>query len=179
MVRLEDGREIRVRPAFAGAEGRYEDWVYLNMIEREWKRPLPVSDERDEPGGPSPRAAVVLLFWTYFETRIERLLRGGMRNVPDGLTRDTLKRYASIGTRLHQLYQVLFDTTYFKDVKAVGFSDVAGHLERVHKQRNDFAHGHPGAITDELVARVVEMLKREHEAWIAVFNKRSTRLKPQ
>jgi hypothetical protein len=57
-----------------GAEGRYEDWVYLGMMEREWKRPV-ADDDRfsgfSRESAPSPRASIVLLFWSYFETRIE------------------------------------------------------------------------------------------------------------
>ncbi len=33
-------------------------------------------------------------------------------------------------------------------------------------------HGEPGAVDDQLVTAVVEMLKIEHEAWIAIFNLR-------
>ena len=36
--------EDLVPSAFIGAEGRYEDWVYLGMIEREWKRPVQEED---------------------------------------------------------------------------------------------------------------------------------------
>ena len=37
-LRDADGGEVRVPPLVAGAEGRYEDWVYLRMLEREWLR---------------------------------------------------------------------------------------------------------------------------------------------
>jgi hypothetical protein len=50
-----------------------------------------------------------------------------------------------------------------------------GHLEQVQQRRNRFSHGHPGAIDDALVRAVVENLKIEHEAWVAVFNKRVTK----
>jgi hypothetical protein len=40
VMRDDKGREFVVHPAVMGAEGRYEDWVYLRMIEREWKRPV-------------------------------------------------------------------------------------------------------------------------------------------
>src|SRR5690349_15507725 len=40
-----DGREVTIVPAFAGAEGRYEDWMYLQMLEREWKRPPTDADQ--------------------------------------------------------------------------------------------------------------------------------------
>ena len=96
-ITLSDGRKERVTMAFMGAEGRYEDYIYLQMIEREWKRPLSVSDPLQitpSASHPSPRAAIVLRFWTYFETRIERLLTQGLREVPTALAEDTLRRYS-------------------------------------------------------------------------------------
>ena len=85
--------KYQVTAAFAGAEGRYEDWVYLKMMEREWKRPVLDSDRFSgisSNDGPSPRASIVLLFWSYFETRINRLLRAGLQEVPQRLLDDTL-----------------------------------------------------------------------------------------
>ena len=86
--------------ASMGAEGRYEDYMYLDMLEREWKRPVTEADgvrTFDPDRRPSPRAAIVMLFWSYFETRIERLLRAGMRNLPLRVTEDLLTRYSFIG----------------------------------------------------------------------------------
>jgi hypothetical protein len=169
---------VTISPAFMGAEGRYEDWVYLQMLEREWKRPVTDADRLSQPDPtrpPSPRAAIVVLFWSYFETRVERLLRAGMREVPPRLTEDTLQRYSSIGSRLDRLYRVLFETTYWADLTQLGFDDVSRHLTEVQQRRNIFAHGDPRAIDEALVTAVVNNLKREHEAWISVFNRRRTR----
>jgi hypothetical protein len=175
MMRDGKGGEFVVYPAVSGAEGRYEDWVYLRMIEREWKRP--VLEEDRFPGsspdtGPSPRASIVILFWSYFETRIERLLREALRAVPSRILDDTLRRYSAIGTRLNDLYRVAFDSTYKNDLEAVGHGQLWLHLAKVQERRNQFAHGHPQAIDDPLVNAVVANLKIEHEGWIAVFNKR-------
>lgn len=170
-----DFKEPVVSETHMGAEGRYEDWLYLQMLEREWKRPVPTVDRLSEPDPtrqPSARAAIVVLFWSYFETRIERLLRAGMRNIPPRLVEDTLQRYTSIGSRLDRLYRVLFETTYGEDLCDLGFNDVRLHLTEVQKRRNSFAHGDPAAIDDALVVAVVENLEREHESWIAVFNRR-------
>jgi hypothetical protein len=173
------GREVLVNmDMHPGAEGRFEDYVYLRMLEREWKRP--VSEEEmlifpDPARRPSARAGLVVQFWTYFETRVERLLRAGMREVPSRLAEDTLQRYSSIGSRMDRLYRVLFETSYAADLTEVGFGDIARHLARVQERRNAFAHGEPGAIDDALVAAVVDNLKREHEGWIAVFNRRGAR----
>jgi hypothetical protein len=168
---------LTASPAQMGAEGRYEDWVYLQMLEREWKRPVTEADRLPGPDPTrqaSPRAALVVLFWSYFETRIERLLRAAMRDVPPRLADDTLQRYTSIGSRLDRLYRVLFDTTYRADLTELGFEDISRHLAQVQERRNAFAHGDPRAIDDALVASVVDNLKREHEAWIAAYNRRST-----
>lgn len=175
VIRSSDGTAHRVPPSFPGAEGRYEDYVYLEMLEREWLRPI-TDDDRfltfAEGSRPSPRAIVVLVFWTYFETRLERLLRAAMRNLPNTITKDLLDRYSSVGARLDRLYQALFSSTYWADLKELGYPRVADLLQRVQRQRNKFAHGHPEAIDDSLVEEVVAMLKSEHESWIAVFNRR-------
>jgi hypothetical protein len=159
-----------------GAEGRYEDWVYLGMMEREWKRPV-ADDDRfsgfSRESAPSLRASIVLLFWSYFETRIERLLRAGLSELPGRLLDDALRRYSAIGARLNDFYRVAFDSTYKKDLEVLSHGEVWTHLARVQERRNSFAHGQPQASDEALVNTVVETLKAEHEAWIAVFNKRA------
>jgi hypothetical protein len=178
LVHDEKGKEFLVHPAVTGAEGRYEDWVYLQMIEREWKRPVLQEDRfpgSSPDAGPSPRASIVILFWSYFETRIQRLLREALRAIPGRILDDTLRRYSAIGTRLNDFYRVAFDSTYKNDLEAVGHGQVWPHLAKVQERRNLFAHGQPQAIDDALVKTVVENLKVEHEAWIAVFNLRVAR----
>lgn len=178
VIRLDDGREERVASAFMGAEGRYEDWMYLNMMEHEWKRPVletdrfPSSTARESP---SPRASIVILFWSYFETRIDRLLRAGLDGVPERLKEDALKRYSSIGSRMNEFYRIVFDSTYREDLQHAGYPQIWTHISTVQERRNRFAHGWPQAIDDALVQTTVELLKAEHEAWIAVFNKRVAR----
>jgi hypothetical protein len=179
VIRDRSGREFRVPQVFMGAEGRYEDWVYLRMMEREWKRPV-VDEDRfpglSENAGPSSRASIVILFWSYFETRIERLLRAGLREVPGRILDDILRRYSAIGARLNDFYSVAFSSTYKKDLEDVGHGHIWPQLALIQERRNQFAHGQPQAIDDALVQGVVEKMKEEHEAWIAVFNKRATRL---
>ncbi len=173
----EEGRAVTTT-TYAGAEGRYEDYMYLDLLEREWRRPVPDSDEVgviDPSRHPSPRAAIVMQFWSYFETRIERLLRAGMRDLPPRVTEDLLARYSVIGARLDRLYRILFDATYRSDLNELGFAPVARHLARIQDGRNAFAHGDPYAIDDALVTVVVDNLKSEHESWIAVFNRRAVR----
>jgi hypothetical protein len=180
LIHEENGKEYLVPACFMGAEGRYEDWVYLGMMEREWRRPVREKDRH--PGfpadtGPSPRASIVLLFWSYFETRIERLFRAGLCDMPARMLDDALRRYSAIGARLNDLYGIAFASTYKKDLEELGYGQIWPHLSQVQERRNQFAHGQPQAIDDALVRSVVENLKLEHEAWIAVFNKRSARLK--
>ena len=177
VVEFEDGEEHIFPPCYQGAETRYEDYVYLQLMEREWKRTLRDGVEDDASlftRETSAGASIVLLFWTYFETRVEHLLRDGLRDIPPRFLDDALKRYSFIGARLVRFYNIAFDSSYFDDLNALGFEDVSKHLSKVQKQRNSFVHGTPQGIDDSLVSSVVEMLKREHEAWIAVYNLRAT-----
>jgi hypothetical protein len=175
-----EGREYRgALRAFMGAEGRYEDWVYLMMLEPEWKRPLGETDgfqQIIESKRPASRAVIVVVFWSYFETRVERLLLEGMRHIPENVRAGLLRRYSSIGSRLDRLYQILFSSTYFSDLRNLGCSRVASLIQEIQARRNHFTHGSPEAITDTLVSDLVAGLKDEHEAWIAVFNKRTARV---
>jgi hypothetical protein len=179
LIREQNGKEYQVSRTFMGAEGRYEDHVYLEMMQREWNRPIESEDSfSGTPRNfrPSLRASIVLLFWSYFETRIERLLRAALAEIPNRLLDDMLRRYSMIGVRLNDFYRIAFDSTYKKDLEDLGHADVWPYLARVQEQRNQFAHGQPQAIDHDLVKSVVEKLKVEHEAWIAVFNKRATRI---
>ena len=174
-VKLDDGREYQFPVAYAGAETRYEDYIYLQLLEREWERMKQYSAPEGQmlhAAQVSTGASLVLLFWTYFETRIEHLLRRGLQAIPPRFLEDALKRYSSIGARLNEFYKVAFNATYRSDLVDLGYSDVSHHLSRIQTQRNAFVHGSPGSIDDTLATSVVEMLKREHESWIAVYNRR-------
>lgn len=171
VVEIGPGQFEQICPAMRGAEGRYEDYLYLELIEREWRRPIDASDAGLHVSI-AERASVVMLFWTYFEGRIERLLRLGLATVPDALREDVLTKYASVGSRMDRLYKLIFDTTYFNDLRAVGAANVVDLLGEVQARRNEFAHGNPSAINDALAEQVVHGLKDEHFAWIDVFNRR-------
>ncbi len=176
IVETGPGKHVTVIPAQMGAEARYEDYLYLDLIQREWLRPAsvasPTSTWLADRANLSERAGVVLLFWTYFESRIARLLRLGLRSVPDALGEDILSRYSSVGSRMDRLYKLVFGTTYFDDLQAVGSPLLVDLLREVQSRRNDFSHGQPAAITDDLARRTVATLQDEHLAWIAVFNRR-------
>ena len=181
VVRDADGTELLVPPVFAGADGGYEDWVFLRMMEQEWLR----ATEADlyasipEDHRPSARAIIVLVFWTYFETRIDRLFRETGRTVPRQVMAHLLDRYSGIGNRLDRLYRVVFSTTYRADLSDLEYGNVAALLKRVEACRNRFVHGEPEAIDDSLVDALVAGLKDEHEGWIAVFNRRLKEVREQ
>ena len=174
VVRDADGTELRVPPVFQGAEGRFEDWVYLRMLEREWLRPVEADLYASIPTDhrPSARAIVVLVFWTYFETRIERLFRETARGVPTQVMAYLLGRYSGVGARMGRLYKVVYSTTYLADLNDLGYGKVAALLKRVQECRNSFTHGQPESVDDSVVESLVASLKDEHEAWVAVFNLR-------
>ena len=173
MVSDTKGNQYRVPNAYCGAEGRYEDWVYLQMLEREWLRPhIGLYDGVPDEHRPSARAIIVLTFWSYFETRIARLFRETAKPVPDDVMNYLLEQHASVGRRMNKLYKVVFSTTYGADLNSLGYGEVAALLNKVQRCRNSFAHGHPEAIDDALVEELVASLKDEHDGWIAVFNKR-------
>ena len=107
-LKLEDGQEISIPPVFMGAETRYEDYVYLQLMEREWERMTRDSASQNRlphTGQASTGASLVLLFWTYFETRLEQLLRDGLQHVPPSFLEDALNRYSSVGARLERFYK--------------------------------------------------------------------------
>lgn len=150
-----------------------EDYQLLTLMEREWRRPSQEAASTSWlTGGMSHRATLVLLYWTYFETRMNRLVDLGLRRLPPGVRADISTRYDSVGSHMKKLYQILFGVRYLDDLIAVGAEPVGGHLARVQDARNRFAHGDPGAISDQLVEAVVKNMELEHDAWIAVFNRR-------
>ena len=172
-IRLNDGKEFTVQRAFRGGETRYEDYVYLQLLEREWKRmrrDLKTRKESHFLSDVSDGAAIVLVFWSYFESKIEYLFKSLLGHLPAEFLEDTLKRYSSINARLKDLYKIAFKSTYYHDLCSLGFDDVRDRLILIRDRRNSFVHGSPTSIDDALVRKVVEFLQREHEAWIAVYN---------
>ena len=87
---LEDGQMVSVLPTYMGAETRYEDYIYLQLMEREWGHMTRGSVPQNNlpfAGEVSMGASLVLLFWTYFETRLEYLLRRGLQHAPSSTAR--------------------------------------------------------------------------------------------
>ena len=175
-IALPDGSEITVGLALMGGERAYEDYIYLSLLQREWNRMQRDMQTLDQPRHTtdiSLGAPVVLIYWTYFETRIDRLWADALRDLPSPLSKDLLSRYSSIRSRLGSFYKTVFNTTYYADLECFGYADLAGFLSHLMEKRNRFAHGDPRSINDELAEKVVRLLKREHEAWIAIYNHRA------
>ena len=131
---VDNGQEISIPRAYMGAETRYEDYVYLQLMEREWERMTRDSASQNRlphTEQVSTGASLVLLFWTYFETRVEHLLRDRLQHVPPSFLEDALSRYSSIGARLERFYRIAFDSTYHSDLMSLGYSDVSAHLARI------------------------------------------------
>lgn len=156
----------------------WSTYVLLQLMQREWERPLM---ERDFFGSmpaekrPSQRLAIVVLFWTLFEGLMDKFMDAGLADLPDGVREDLLRRYGTIGSRLDRLYRLMWSTTFWEDLRNLGFGTEADHLKNVQKRRNDFVHGNPESIDDGLVQVTVEHLQTVQQGWIAVYNLRCTR----
>jgi hypothetical protein len=73
----------------------------LGLMQREWGRP---ASENEKPRSfieqVSPKLILVILFWTLFEHLMDRFFNIAVASFPEGVGRDLLKRYASIGSRM-------------------------------------------------------------------------------
>jgi len=159
--------------AFAGAIP-WTSHVLLKLMQEEWKRPFNTDLSQDIYFKTSQRVIIVLLFWTQFETLIEQLLSTGMRTLPQGVSKLLLNKYHQITSRLQTLYPLLFQSTLSKDLVALGYIELNKLLEEVRIKRNDFLHGKPEAIDEDLVQRTVQQIPNLQEAWIKIYNLRCT-----
>lgn len=161
-----------IYPVFAGAEGRIADYMLLNMMEREWRRSKTEGAVTPSLAGGSESAAIVIFYWTYFESRMERLIRFGLNRLPAAVAKDLAARYSGVGHYMRELYYILFGVKYRDDLMAVDAESIDGHLVQVQEARNKFIHGDPEALNDALVNRVVSKMADEHQAWVDVYNRR-------
>ncbi len=177
-VEFSDDREIEIeiggkkktilRTAHAGALN-WSQYALLTMMHRDWTRPLSPEAALHNV---SPRALVVLVFWTFFESLMDWFYVAAMAELPLGFGRDLLSRHSAIGARIDRLHRVLFSCKYYADLKIVGGERIALHLERLQRSRNDFIHGNPEAIDDDLVIKTVHLFSEFCEVWIRSFNLR-------
>jgi len=151
--------------------------VLLQLMKREWARPgieLDYFSHRPPERQPSQRMMIVLLFWTLFEHLMDRFFDAATASFPEGVSRDLLRRYASIGSRMDRLYGLLFEVSLQEDLSALGHASIYPHLMEIQRRRNEFVHGNAEAIDDDLVYATVEKLHDVQEAWVALYNKRCT-----
>jgi hypothetical protein len=171
---LIDGKLVTFPPVFAGALD-WSPYVMLQLMEREWLRPLPMNGTLSvvpRSNSPSSRVLLVLVFWTYFESLMGWFYETATSGLPGTVGPDLLRRYSFIGARLDRLHKILFGATYRDDLNTLGFGTIWDHLANVQQQRNAFMHGNPEAITDSLVEDTARLIPEFHEAWIASFNVR-------
>lgn len=166
-----NGRKKTILPAANAGALNWSQYALLTMMHRDWTRPLsPVQSPRTNKI--SPRALVVLVFWTFFESLMDWFYVSAMAELPSGVRENLLSRHSFIGARMNGLHRVLFARKYSSDLKDVGGDRIALHLERLQRSRNDFIHGNPEAIDDDLVVETVRLFPEFCEVWIRSFNLR-------
>lgn len=107
-ITLPDGSEMSVGPALMGGERAYEDYVYLSLLQREWnrmQRDVRTLHQSQFTTEVSLGAPIVLIFWSYFETRIDRLWTDALSGLPLLLSKDLLDRHSSVKARLGSFYK--------------------------------------------------------------------------
>jgi len=168
-----DGEKVETPAVFPGAL-TWSHYAMLKMIYGDWaRRSLGSHDIEALPlHGESPRALVVLVFWTFFESLMDWFYETSMRQLPPPVREDLLTRYNSIGARMDRLHRVLFCCKYSADLESVGGGAIRFHLEHLQKSRNQFVHGNPEAISDDLVHETVRLFPEFCAVWIRSFNLR-------
>lgn len=168
-----NGVVLRQPPVFAGAD-IWSYYVLLRLMHDEWNRPTIEGELAGLPPSkrPSPHLVIVILFWSFFESLMQRLLEKKASTLPPAIAEDLLRRYSTIGSRMDRLYKLLMGTTLEVDLTAVDAADVYDHLKRVQEGRNRFIHGDPELIDTDLVAATVDKLPAVQGAWIRLYNLR-------
>lgn len=173
----QSGNKIKVSSALMGAID-YTVFSLLRLIQREWERELTnedifngIEDEKK----PSQKLIIVILFWSLFESLMDTFFEHAMYLLTENIKKDLLKRYFSIGIRLDKLYPLLFETNFSKDFISVSNENLYLLLIEIKKIRNEFIHGNPEAITDEIVNKVINNLVPIQKAWIDLYNLKCTR----
>jgi hypothetical protein len=169
-----DGEIHRMAPTFEGPLD-WSPYAMLQLMHRDWLRPFPdATATTPNARTPSPRALVVVMFWTYFEALMTWYFEVATASLPPPIAADLLTRYSSIGSRLDRLHGILFGSKYGDDLDRLGFANIRKHLAALQSQRNAFIHGKPDAIDDTLVFATARAMPEFHTAWIETFNLRCT-----
>lgn len=157
----------------------YNTHVILGLMKREWERPLTAGKEvagynnQEVP----ERLIIVLLFWTLFESLMDQLVSKKLESIPPKIAKDLLKRYSTINNRIGDLYKMVFENSFKEDLQEVGFPHLYDHIKNVQEKRNDFIHNNPKAIDEQMINDTVKYLQDVQQAWILIYNKRSTKNK--
>lgn len=173
----QNGNKIKAPIAFMGAID-YTVYSLLRLIQREWERKTTEEDIFDgiqEEKKPSQKLIIVILFWSLFESLMGTFFEHGMYSITDNIKKDLLKRYFSIGIRLDKLYPLLFESNFSNDFISVSNENLYSLLIDIKKIRNEFIHGNPEAITDEIVEKVIDNLEPIQKAWIDLYNLKCSR----
>ena len=143
---------------FMGAEGRYEDYIYLAMLEREWKRPDVNHDWLDgNPNRAAPlvsccnRSSLLELFRDANRAPSAAWLQGGPLAVDRRHPEPVRRRRSSSRPALPRAFR--------HDLRARsrrrGSADIWAFIVGVQERRNAFAHGNPRSIDDATVLSVI------------------------
>lgn len=172
-----NGKEVEVPITTRTGGMDYTTFSFLNLMEREWKRPAYKPTFGNYNGHEIPeRLLIVLLFWSLYENLLDKFFTDALVDVKESISKDLLKRYASVGSRMDQLYKMLFSTSFKDDITEIGYGHIYDHIKNVQNKRNQFMHGDANAIDDSLVKDTIEYLQESQKAWIALYNKRCARV---
>jgi len=151
-------------------------FITLGLLKREWQRPLITESEvTDLLGREIPqRIAFVLLFWTLFESLMDRLFTRKLESIPPKLAKNLLKKNNNISARMGEFYQLVFDASFKDDLMDTGYVHVYDHLRNLQEKRNAFIHDNPTAIDEQLIIDTLTHLQDVQSAWIILYNKRCT-----
>ncbi len=167
------GIEIEVpMTAMAGAI-EWTTHLLLEIMKREYERP---KSEKDLKHQIPQNLVIVILFWSFFESLMDKLFGDALKDYPNNIKNDLLKRYSSVGSRMGQLYKIIFSTTFKEDLYCISKGHIYEHIRRVHERRNEFIHGNPEAIDESLVRETIKYLQETQETWITIYNKRCTHI---
>jgi hypothetical protein len=175
VVRFADGKEVLVPSITMPGALSWTTHSLLALMKREWDRPIVEIDKNLAAGKPpAQRMLIVILFWTLFEHHMDRFFDAALARVSVKIRADLLRRYATIGSRMGRLYELVFDCSFEHDLSELGHKNVYDLLSKIQKRRNEFVHGNSEAIDDELVHETVECLPAVQAAWLALYNYRCT-----
>lgn len=148
-------------------------YVTLNLMQREWERPLLPEDTVSGLSGEDipQRILVVILFWSLFENLMDRLFEAKLRSLPPKIAGHLKKRFSNISARMNEFYTLVFDVSFREDLHEEGFAGIYAHLCQLQERRNAFMHDDPTAVDQALIEQTVGHLQDIQTAWIALFNK--------